>query len=311
MDLRAELIKNENNDLTVVNAARVSFDKQVDCVKPGDVKLIKYLASHDHWTPFSHCRFTFRDTLPILNKIPEDSNVRTGLIFSLGGRKVRHSFFGWVQLIKGGHVSPIHEQDIINKLSDAMPISAQAYGLKTGKVNTSVTQVYKTLDPRFTDFTLRETVPIFVARQRFKHMVDFAYNEVSRRYVSDVPEFHVPEAWRGAPTDGAKQGSSADVIGYLKDYGFMNGRPTSVSIDAVYEGFVDQAKQLYETFLESGVAPEQARMVLPQSMMTSYYVTGNLYAWRRAYGLRIDAHAQKEIRDLAVMWGDLIDGVKS
>src|SRR5690606_39082985 len=53
--------------------------------------------------------------------------------------------------------------------------------------------------------TVRETVPIFVARQRFKHMIGFAYNEVSRRYVDDVPEFFVPESWRSRPEGSLKQ----------------------------------------------------------------------------------------------------------
>lgn len=303
MNLSAQLIDNRNDDLTVVNAARVSFDKQVDCVKPGDVGLIKYLASHGHWTPFSHCRFTFYDSLPILPRIPENSNVRTGLIFSGAGRKVRHSFFGWVQLILGDYVSPMHRQDIINKLSDAMPISAQAYGLTMGKVNTCVKQVTAETDPRFIDFTLRETVPIFVARQRFKHTVDTDYNEVSRRYVSDTPDFFFPDEWRGAPTNGAKQGSSSDVIE------LMEFEDLTDSVSSIYAEYIERAERLYESMLKAGMAPEQARMVLPQSMMTSYYVTSNLDAWRRSYNLRIDAHAQKEIRDLAVMWGELIDGV--
>lgn len=306
MNLTAQLIDNKNNDLTVVNAARVSFDKQVDKVSPDDVGLIKYLSSHGHWTPFSHCRFTFQATMPILPDTPEDSNVRTGLISSGKGRKVRHSFFGWVQLLQGGFVSPIYVKDIKNKLSDLMPISAQAFGLETGKVNQGVEHMTEDeVDPWFIDFTLRETVPIFVARQRFKHMVDTDYNEVSRRYVSDAPDFFTPDAWRGAPTNGAKQGSSNTEVKWLENY--TSG--PSISIDAAYKSFIEQAEQFYECMIDNDVAPEQARMILPQSMMTSYYVTSNLDAWRRCYKLRIDAHAQKEIRDLAVLWGELIDQV--
>src|SRR5690606_15001110 len=63
--------------------------------------------------------------------------------------------------------------------------------------------------------TMREKVPIFVARQRFKHMVGFTYNEVSRRYVDDEPEFYIPNEWRSRPTEGMKQGSGGKVIEYL------------------------------------------------------------------------------------------------
>lgn len=143
--------------------------------------------------------------------------------------------------------------------------------------------------------TMREIVPIFVARQRFKHMVGFTYNEVSRRYVDDVPEFYNPELWRGKPVN-AKQGSSDELISW-DDSGYHYERAVEVCLDS------------YTKMIEAGVAPEQARMVLPQSMYTSYYVTGSLAAWARAYKLRSDPHAQQEIRELAKQWNDIISEI--
>lgn len=143
--------------------------------------------------------------------------------------------------------------------------------------------------------TMRETVPIFVARQRFKHMVGFTYNEISRRYVDDTPEFYEPEMWRMAP-ENAKQGSSGDH----PSNDFWEERIANWHMDA---------SLLYEAMIEQGVAPEQARMVLPQSMYTSYYVTGSLAAWARAYKLRSDPHAQKEIQDLAAQWNEIISAL--
>lgn len=227
------------SDLTVVNAARVSFDKESDweiyeapavcpredgsCCGLGygecpddyyeevlsekDQKLISYLAKHNHWTPFSHVQIT-----------------------------------------------------------------------------------------------MRETVPIFVARQRFKHVVGFTYNEVSRRYVDSLPEFYTPDVWRRA-AENKKQGSSEETIPDVKFYGVDYGSIGS------YETYIDLVKFIYSQLIEQGVAPEQARMVLPQSMYTSYYVTGSLAAWARAYKLRIDPHAQKEIQDLAVQWNDIITSI--
>lgn len=208
--MKAELIDNMGSDLTVVNAARVSFDKESDLVEVvvGDVekqilptlglsdkdkKLISYLAKHNHFTPFTHAVIT-----------------------------------------------------------------------------------------------LRETVPIFVARQRFKHTVGFTYNEVSRRYVDDAPEFYQPKEWRGR-ADNVKQGSSEVIISTSR-----------------LDGYYDNAVWQYNNLLELGVAPEQARMVLPQSMYTSYYCTGSLSAFARAYKLRSDAHSQKEIQELAAQWNDII-----
>ena len=212
VEIKAELIDCLGDDLRVVNAARVSFDKASDwdlAEQSGgslyldlfdkDKRLISYLAKHGHWTPFAHCMIT-----------------------------------------------------------------------------------------------VRETVPIFVARQRFKHMVGFTYNEVSRRYVDSKPEFYEPEVWRERPDKSLKQGSG----GAHKD---------TSDWELTYNDHLMHVKILYDSMIGDGVAPEQARMVLPQSMMTSYYVTGSLPAFARAYKQRIDFHAQKEIQDLAVQWSKIIE----
>jgi len=140
--------------------------------------------------------------------------------------------------------------------------------------------------------TLRETVPIFVARQRFKHQVGFTYNEVSRRYVDAAPEFYEPEVWRRR-AENVKQGSSDEDV---RDSLVTDG----------YLALLDTAQHVYRQMLAAGVAPEQARMVLPQATMTSYYVTGSLAAFARAYKLRTHPTAQREIQDLAAQWDAII-----
>lgn len=217
--MQTELISCLGTDLTVVNAARVSFDKESDWevnhsvrreLSSKDTALIRYLAKHNHFTPFTHCMVT-----------------------------------------------------------------------------------------------LRETVPIFVARQRFKHTIGFSYNEVSRRYVDDTPEFYLPDLWR-FKADNVKQGShytgltSQEVNGKLRDKEEANG--LIMSPEEIY----DDCLKTYKQLLSIGVCAEQARMVLPQSMYTSYYVTGSLSAFARAYKLRIDKHAQKEIQELAEKWNAII-----
>lgn len=148
--------------------------------------------------------------------------------------------------------------------------------------------------------TIREKVPIFVARQRFKHMVGFTYNEVSRRYVDDEPEFYVPSKWRSRPEGSVKQGSGDQEITELVF------EEVGQSIKEAYEDLIVFAQQTYDAMIKAGVAPEQARMVLPQSMYTEYYVTGSLAAWARAYKQRIDPHAQLEIQELAKKWDEII-----
>lgn len=164
--------------------------------------------------------------------------------------------------------------------------------------------------------TMREKVPIFVARQRFKHMVGFTYNEVSRRYVDDDPEFYVPDQWR-KKAENKKQGSSDEVIEYLiypneeiDIYeGVMEPKEILVPIKEEYKYFIDYVENFYKQMIASGVAPEQARMILPQSMYTEYVVTGSLSAWARAWKLRSDEHSQLEIRELANQWDKIISSL--
>jgi thymidylate synthase (FAD) len=139
--------------------------------------------------------------------------------------------------------------------------------------------------------TLRETVPIFVARQRFKHTIGFTYNEISRRYVDSPPEFHTPKELRGK-AENKKQGSSGVI--------------TNPSLRIHILNYYNDSLNLYDYLLKEGVCPEQARMVLPQSTLTSYYVTGSLAAFARAYNLRSKEDAQEEIQELAKEWNRLI-----
>jgi thymidylate synthase (FAD) len=197
--MQAEYISHMGDDLTVVNAARVSFSKESAEVSLGDAKLIKYLAEHGHWTPFSHPQVT-----------------------------------------------------------------------------------------------LRYTVPIFIARQEFKHIVGFTRNEVSRRYVDDTPTIYEPKEWRGRPEGSIKQGST----GKHKD---------TTAMQVLYDYAVGESLDSYRLLIELGAAPEQARMVLPQSMYTSYYITGSLAAFARMVKQRSDPHAQVEIQELAKMVAEVIE----
>ena len=193
------------SDLSVVNAARVSFGKKSEyktltkCYDTGevirkeldlrDVKLIKYLAKHKHISPFGHAFASF-------------------------------------------HVK----------------------------------------------------APIFVARQLVKHKF-LRWNEISRRYVDDEPEFYMPDVWRGRSKD-KKQGSEGEVV--------LGTLDTAIVSDSPYD-----ALSAYKALLMSGVAPEQARMVLPQSTMTEWYWSGSLDALADMCNLRCKPDTQAETRIVA------------
>ena len=188
--LKVEFIDKMGTDLSVVNAARVSYAKFKDKFEDKDEKLIKFLAEHNHWSPFAHASLQFR--------------------------------------IKA---------------------------------------------------------PVFVARQLVKHQVGLVWNEISRRYVDYTPELYEPKEWRGRPQN-SKQGSDG-----------------TVSIDSNEKHRLDmtmeQCKIIYNSLIGKGIAPEQARMVLPQSMMTEWIWSGTLYAFARVCNLRCAKDTQEETREVA------------
>jgi thymidylate synthase (FAD) len=122
--------------------------------------------------------------------------------------------------------------------------------------------------------------PIFVARQLVKHKF-LRWNEISRRYVDDEPVFYVPDTWRGRSAD-KKQGSDG------------------VSHPPLWlDSTMNQVLDLYDQMIHDGVAPEQARMVLPQSTMTEWYWSGSLDAFADMCRLRCASDTQYETRVVA------------
>jgi thymidylate synthase (FAD) len=137
--------------------------------------------------------------------------------------------------------------------------------------------------------------PVSIRTQLFKHKVGFVENEISRRYVTEEPEIYIPK-WRSKPTNGAKQGSEDFIV----------SEDTVAAAEAMYFGVASDALKTYNWLIEAGVAPEQARFVLPQGTYTEWYWTGSLAAYARVYKQRIDPHAQWEVRQYAEAIGKII-----
>ncbi|QSJ03734.1 thymidylate synthase [Klebsiella phage vB_KpnP_P184] len=136
-----------------------------------------------------------------------------------------------------------------------------------------------------TAITLRMKAPIPIRTQCFKHKQGLVENEESRRYISVTPEIFIPE-FRQKPEGSIKQGSAG--IHEANDYWKRQ-----------YIYHTQEAVALYEKMIEDGVAPEQARFVLPQGAMVNWIWTGNLLAFANFFNKRSDSHAQQEIQDLA------------
>lgn len=149
-----------------------------------------------------------------------------------------------------------------------------------------------------TFITVRVKAPVFVARQTVKHKF-MPINEVSRRYVSDEPEFYIPSVFR-ASADNVKQGSSNNAVeGYTSLWQFN-------SIEDDVHAHTEEALALYTHLISEGVCAEQARSVLPQSMMTTWYWSGTLGAFADMLVLRLDSHTQAETREVAEKIRDII-----
>lgn len=134
--------------------------------------------------------------------------------------------------------------------------------------------------------SVKVSCPLFIRSQIHRHRT-FSYNEISRRYTSENIEFYEPEVYR-KQHDKSKQCSDGE----------FNGRENDKIVQLV-EDHHESSLDLYEYLIDQGVAREMARGVLPQNLMTEFWMTGNLRNWVHFLGLRIDAHAQKEVRDVA------------
>lgn len=147
--------------------------------------------------------------------------------------------------------------------------------------------------------TCRLKVPIFIARQIQRHRT-FSYNEISRRYVDNAPEFFFPDKWR-KKADNVKQGSSDEAMD-CPEFDIAG-------LKFSFEEVCILMAEYYEGMMERGLAPELARMILPQNLYTEFHMSGNLRAWSHFLQLRLDGHAQLEVQHVAQQVQELLQPV--
>ena len=135
--------------------------------------------------------------------------------------------------------------------------------------------------------TFKIRVPLFIRAQVMRHRT-FSYNEVSRRYTSESIELYIPRQLR----------QQSDKNLQCSD-GLMESNKNADCIEGMRKHF-RESWDLYHELIDAGVAREQARIVLPQSMYTTFWMTGNLMNWIKFLRLRVSPHAQEEVRDLAI-----------
>ena len=140
-----------------------------------------------------------------------------------------------------------------------------------------------------------------VARQHWKYAVASTFvddqngwNESSRRYITETPEFYVPSEWRSAP-ENSKQGSGKNLDEITSEY-------LSISLD----GYITMGEVLYENAMDAGVAPEQARLFLPAyGMYVRYRWTTSLHGVMHFLQQRMAHDSQVEIQEYAKAIYDL------
>lgn len=142
----------------------------------------------------------------------------------------------------------------------------------------------------------RIKMPIFVVREWYRHTIGFARNEVSRRYVTYEPEFFIPDELR-LKDENIKQGSCDKLV------------ENNTNLVADMRDYASKALQYYNYLLDSGVCPEQARLILPQSMYTEFIETASLAAYARLANLRMDASAQREIQKYALLISNFLSNL--
>lgn len=146
-----------------------------------------------------------------------------------------------------------------------------------------------------TALQFRVAAPVPIRTQCFKHKIGLVENEESRRYISSRPEIYIPDHFRAKPEGSIKQGSG-DI--HWESNGWLE----------LYTAHVEDAVNLYMAMLDAGVCPEQARFVLPQGAIVNWIWTGNLVSFANMYNKRKPGtHAQKEVQDVAVPLGKLIE----
>jgi thymidylate synthase (FAD) len=270
--MQAAYVDHMGTDLSIVNAARVSFSNKSDWVQR------PYKEDSDDLE-------TTNEEFPLW--IDYDGYPRA---FLEDGREL------------SGAMLKRSDENLINFLARGMSSKdwqANIAAIECGEVDIEETLV-KLIDmaTHWTPFThtaisLRMSAPVPIRTQCFKHKIGFTENEESRRYIKSTPELYVPDVFR-LQSGSVKQGSSGV-------------HPQSDKWRDAYIFKAYEAIALYEEMVADEVGVEQARFILPQGCEVNWIWTGNLAAFARYYNQRIDSHAQKESQELAKLVREIIE----
>ncbi len=154
---------------------------------------------------------------------------------------------------------------------------------------------------RHPQVTFECEAPIAIARQLGKHQSGFSWNERSMRYKDSVIDVFVPDMFRGRPDklhDGSTEVDVSEKYAW-ETYNTYDDDYINITVAETYNLAVEQSVAFYEALVDAGLAPEQARFILPQGMITRWMWSGSLYGWYSVYKQRSSEHAQYEVREFA------------
>lgn len=314
--IKVELLQNNHDDLFVVNAARVSFNVWKDQFEDKDQGLLNYLAWEKHSSPFRHVRVAFSFNMLAESHLPTREQLnpyqQAGMVVHEtedGGLTIiKHSLFGWANLIYQGYGSDSFRRCLGHWLHKLFPACAAALSIRNNKITDQFSRNTDMLDedqltqfgnPWLIDVSLRCKVPIWLSRQLVKHQVGLSWNEVSRRYVSSPVELFDQEL-RMAPEGSIKQGSGEVCnIHFIPRVSLCDDDlcddEASYHINSIMYGLA----LWYDECIQANIAPETIRGYMPLNMMTEYIWSGSLPAFAHMVNLRSEGHAQKEAQYFA------------
>lgn len=276
---------NLDGELGIVNAARVSFNNQKITLDEKDKKLIEYLKKHNHKSPFFHPQVCFtQDYFDISNFNKTDI---AGLEWYINKNEWRRKTFVRASLC------------VYKKLEKKF---TKGYGLDDNDISFNETWLLEQEDllkaSRLPYLSFKVECPMFVRNQLDRHRVGFAINEMSRRYVRDELEFYYPEKWR-QQSQSNKQGSIENK--------FVNEKPTKNGLkyedilklcEEWYNANTDDIKDADGNIIQKGMCGEQARMILPLSLMTKFVWTASLQDYARLCKMRLQPDSQIETQEI-------------
>lgn len=313
--MKVDYIQHCGDDLSVVNAARVSFNKESEVLSEKDKGLINYLAKHKHFSPFNHTFITLRVKAPIF--VARQLVKHEYMPFNEISRRYVKDEVEFYQPEYWRKADPNIKQGSSKETLDLINLKfKKSVGSPADRRNPAVIKFARLawrakkselgFDLEIEDVIWNEFCPYLNIELNYETGRGGIFNDTAVFDRIDPNKGYVKgnvQTISDLANRMKTNASQKELETFVENFAKLNGK---VIRDFSFEGVNQHSLDVYINLLEQGVAPEMARMVLPQNLYTTWYWSGTLKAWAKMYNLRIDAHSQWETQQVAKMCGDII-----